>query len=271
MAYQTLLIEIENHIAHLKMNNPQKANAMTKPFWTEIKTAMEALSEDSEVRVIIVSGEGKHFSSGIDLTMFAETQQYMTSKADQGRNREQFRKWVLMLQDAFTAIEKCSKPVIAMCHGACVGGAIDMISACDMRYCCEDTYFCVKEIDLGIVADVGTLQRLPKIIADGIARELAFTGRNMAGKEAEKVHLVNQCYTTKEEMQTEVMKIAQLIASKSPLAMRGTKHIINYTRNHSIEDSLDYVATWNAAMLFSNDVVEAMTSAMQKREPKFEG
>jgi enoyl-CoA hydratase len=145
-----------------------------------------------------------------------------------------------------------------------------MISACDMRYCSEDAYFCVKEIDLGLVADVGTLQRLPKIIADGIARELAFTARNMLAQEAEKVHLVNKCYSSREEMMEGVMSIAHQIAQKSPLSTRGTKEILNYTRDHSVQDGLNYVATWNAAMIYSHDLLEAMQAGMQKRQPEFE-
>ncbi|MCU0446833.1 MAG: crotonase/enoyl-CoA hydratase family protein [Microscillaceae bacterium] len=268
--YETVVVGIENHIAHVKMNNPSKANAMTPAFWTEFPQAIDELDANPEVRVVIVSGEGKHFTAGLDLTMFAGIQQKMTGKGDQGRIREDFRREILRMQDAFTALERCRKPVIAAIHGACVGGGIDLISACDMRYCAEDAYFCVKEIDIAIVADVGTLQRLPKIIADGVARELAYTARKMGGKEAEQVHLVNKCYTTYEEMMSEVFKTAQLIAAKSPLAMRGTKEMLNYTRNHTIEDSLNYVATWNAAMLMSNDAVEAAMSSMQKREAKFE-
>ncbi len=266
--YQTLLVEVEQHIAHVKMNNPQKANAMTQTFWKEIREVMQKLDHEPEVRVVVLSGEGKHFSSGIDLSMFGSMQADRQGK-DEGRFREHFRRHVLELQSSFTAIEKCAKPVIAAIHGACVGGAIDMISACDMRYCSEDAYFCVKEIDLGIVADVGTLQRLPKIIADGVARELAFTARRMSAQEAEQVHLVNRCYPNQEEMMEAVQQIAASIAAKSPLATRGTKEILNYTRDHSVEDGLNYVATWNAAMIFSNDVMEAMQASMQKRDPEF--
>lgn len=266
---EALLLNIENKVATLSLNNPQKANAMTPAFWVEMKNAMHELSENPEVRVIILKGEGKHFSAGIDLTMFAEVQKMMTSKDDQGRVRERLRKWILGLQDAFTAIEKCSKPVIAAVQGACIGGAIDMITACDMRYCTKDAVFCVKEIDLGIVADVGTLQRLPKIVSEGIAKEWAYTGRNVEAEEALNTHLVNQIFENQEEMTIQVLKIATTIAKKSPLAIRGTKEIINYTRNHSTEDSLNYVATWNAAMMFSQDVMEAAMSAMQKKEPKF--
>lgn len=268
--FKTIFFQKENYIAHIQLNNPDKANAMTEDFWKEIKLVMENIQLDSGVRVVVISGAGKHFSAGIDLSMLAGLQKWMTSKEDQGRTREKLRTWIKELQSSFTAIEQCSKPIIAAVHGACIGGAIDMISACDMRYCCENSRFCVKEIDLGIVADVGTLQRLPKIIPEGVARELAYTARTVNGQEARQIHLVNECYATQEEMMKEVLKIAETIADKSPLSVRGTKEMLNYTQNHSIEEGLNYVATWNAAMLFSNDVTEAMTASMQKRKPNFE-
>ncbi len=267
--FKTILVDVQNYVAHLRLNNPTKANAMTAEFWAEMREVFPQLDRDKSVRVVVISGEGKNFTSGIDLNMFAGTQAQMSGKGDPGRAREDFRLTVLDLQESFTVIEKCRKPVIAAIHGACVGGGIDMISACDMRYCSEDAYFCVKEIDLGLVADVGTLQRLPKIIADGVARELAFTARNMPGKEAEQVHLVNKCYPNREILMEEVMKIAQLIAEKSPLTTRGTKEMLNYTRDHSVQDGLNYVATWNAAMIYSHDLLEAMQAGMQKRKPEF--
>ena len=262
-------INIEDKIAHLVLNNPDKANAMNKSFWEELPKRMQDLDQDSNCRVIVVSGQGKHFSAGIDLEMIAQIQQMMMSKEDAGRVREKLRLWILGLQDAFNAIERCRKPVIAMIHGACIGGAIDLISACDMRYATADARFCVKEIDLAIVADVGTLQRLPRIIPEGIARELAYTARTISGKEALQIGLINQCFDTYEDLQVGVQNVAKCIAQKSPLAIRGTKEILNYTRDHSITDSLNYVATWNAAMLFSKDTVEANLASMQKRLPDF--
>ncbi len=269
MSYQTLKLTIENHVAHLVISNPEKANAMTKAFWDEIKQVMEELDENPEARVVILSGEGKHFTSGIDLNMLMGLKADLDRFDCTGRARENLRRGVLQLQSSFTAIEKCRKPVLAAIHGACIGGGIDMITACDMRYCCDDSYFTIKEIEIGMVADVGTLQRLPKIIGDGIARELAYTGRKVSGQEAEKIHLVNRSYATREEMMEEVLKIAQSIADKSPLSVRGTKEMILYTRDHSVEDSLNYIATWNAAMLFSNDLTEAMTSQMMKKQANF--
>jgi enoyl-CoA hydratase len=140
-----------------------------------------------------------------------------------------------------------------------------------MRYCTDDAYFTIKEIDMGMVADLGTLQRLPKLIGEGMVREMAYTGRNVAGKEAEKIGIVNRSFMDKETMLDEVMKIAEIIAAKSPVSVRGTKHILLHTRDHSVADGLNYIATWNAAMLLSNDLQEAFTAKMEKREAKFEG
>jgi enoyl-CoA hydratase len=268
--YTTISIEINEHIATLTLNQPERANAMNKAFWQEMPQAMQELDENPDCRVVIIKGAGKHFSAGIDLSMLGEIQQMMMSKEDAGRVREKLRKMILGLQDAFTAIEKCRKPVLAMIHGACIGGAIDLITACDMRYATEDAKFCVKEIDLAIVADVGTLQRLPTIISEGVARELAYTGKTISGKEAEAIHLVNRAFASPEEMQQYVQETATQIAKKSPLAMRGTKEIFNYSRDHSVADSLNFVATWNAAMLFSQDAVESAMANMQKREPNFQ-
>jgi len=269
--YTTFSIDIQNHIATLTLNQPDRANAMTRAFWEEMPQAMHELDENADCRVIIIRGAGKHFSAGIDLSMLAEIQQMMSSKEETGRIREKLRRWILSLQDAFSAIEKCRKPTLAMIHGACIGGAIDLITACDMRYATEDARFCVKEIDLAIVADVGTLQRLPRIVSEGIARELAFTGKTISGKEAATIHLVNSVYPTQEALQTAVVEIATQIASKSPLAIRGTKEVLNYSRDHNTHDSLNYVATWNSAMLFSQDTAEAMMANTQKRTPNFQG
>lgn len=269
MEFETLLIDIKAHVATVKINVPKKANAMTVAFWKEIKEAMEALDQNEDVRVIIVAGEGKHFTSGIDLTMFMQLKSELDKNDCPARSREQLRQTILRLQSSFNAIEKCRKPVIAAIHGACIGGGIDMIAACDMRYCSADAYFTVKEIDLGMVADVGTLQRLPKIIGEGIARELAYTGRKVSGKEAQEMQLVNKCYDTPEALHSEVHQIAETIAAKSPIAIRGTKEMFLYTRDHSVDEGLNYIATWNAGMLFSKDLQEAAMAGMQKRTPNF--
>jgi enoyl-CoA hydratase len=159
--------------------------------------------------------------------------------------------------------------VLAAIHGACIGGGVDLICACDMRYCSADAFFSIKEIDIGMTADVGTLQRLPKIIGDGMARELAYTGRKVTGEEAREIGLVNRVFASPDALQAGVMEIAATIAAKSPLSIRGIKEMIVYARDHSVADGLNYIATWNAAMLMSADLKEAMMAGMEKRTPKF--
>ncbi len=267
MSFETFEVSIEQHIASVTFNRPERANALNQKAWDEMKAIFDDLSENDDVRVIVLSGNGKHFCAGIDLELLMNVAQF--SQKCEGRKREQLRKKVLELQAPINAIEQCSKPVLAAIHGGCIGGGVDIISACDMRYCTDEAYFTIKEIDMGMVADLGTLQRLPKVIPAGIAREMAYTGRNVTGHEAERIGLANRSFADAETMYAEVMKIAHAIAAKSPLSVRGTKAILNHSRDHSVADGLDYMATWNAAMLLSDDLMEAFEAKMQKREATF--
>lgn len=266
--FNTVRLALDGHIARIELNRPQKANAMELAMWQEIRAAMHWLDATPEARVGIICGAGKHFTAGIDLTLLAGIQ---ASVADDcgAHSREKLRALVLDLQDTVTAVERCRKPVIAEIHGACVGGGIDLITACDLRYCSQDAYFSVKEIDVGMTADVGTLQRLPKIVGEALTRELAYTGRNVSGEEAQEIRLVNRCYATREELAAGVAAIAASIAAKSPLAVRGCKEMITYARDHSVADGLNYIATWNAAMLLSRDLDEALAAGREKRPPVF--
>lgn len=267
--YENLNVSLKDQIAHIEINNPEKANSLNAALWKEIKEVFEWVDQNREVRVAILSGAGKHYCAGIDLGFLVELNGRLEAK-DEARKSEQLRQIILELQETFNAIEKCRKPVIAAIHSACIGGGVDMITACDIRYCSQDAYFCIKEIDMGMTADVGTLQRLPHIIGDGVMRELAYTGRNVLAKKAKEIGLVNQVFKDKEELIKEATQIALEIAAKSPLAIRGTKEMILYTRDHTVTDSLNYIATWNGGMLQSNDLQEAMMAQMEKRPPKFE-
>lgn len=269
MEYKQYKVSIENHVASVAFNRAHKANSLNREAWEEMKLIFEALHKNPEVRAIVLSGEGKHFCAGIDLAMLMNVSQF--SETCEGRKREQLREFIQILQDCISSIEKCRKPVLAAIHGSCVGGGVDIVSACDMRYCTEGAYFNIQEINLGLVADIGTLQRLPKIIHPGIMAELAYTGRKVFGPEAKEIGLVNRTYADKESMMEEVMGLAKEIASKSPLCIRGTKEILLYTRDHSVEESLNYMVAWNASMLLSNDIFEAMAAYMQKRTPEFKG
>lgn len=264
----TLTIQLTDKVATVTLNRPEKANAMEEAMWRELRTAMRWADETPEVRCVVIQANGKHFTAGIDLAMLAGLGAQIKD-ADEARSREKLRRVILDLQDTLSSIEQCRKPVLAAIHGACVGGGIDLITACDMRYCSADARFTVKEIDVGMTADVGTLQRLPKLIGDGMARELAYTGRYMDASEAKDCKLVNRVFDSVEALQSGVRDIALNIAAKSPLAIRGCKEMITYARDHSVADGLNYIATWNAAMLMSKDLFEAGRAAMEKRAPDF--
>ena len=267
--YECFELEIHDGIAHLSMNKPDTFNSMTRIFWKELPDIIKDIDKNSKARVIVLSGQGKHFSAGMDLANFAPSGK-TSEKKDPARLREAFYHEVLELQDAFTALEECRMPTIAAIQGACVGGAIDMVAACDMRYCTEDAFFKIAEVDIGIAADVGTLQRLPTLIPIGVVRELAYTGRKFNSAEAKTLGLVNEVYDSEENLHAEVNKIAKTIASKSPLVTRVIKKQINYARDHSVKDSLDYHAAWNSSLISGSDMEEAMTSYMNKSEGNFE-
>lgn len=265
--YQSLAVEQQGPIAHVMINRPAKANSMDEAFWSEMVEVFDWVDATDSVRVAVISGAGKCFSAGIDLNMLARAAAGMGS--DIGRNAERIRRNILRLQGAFNAVDECRKPVIAAIHGYCIGGAIDLIAACDMRYATTDAHFSIKEIDVGMAADVGTLQRLPRLIGDGIMRELAYTGRAVYGEEAERIGLVNRLYADHASLLEGVMDVARQIAAKSPLAIRGTKEMIRYSRDHSVADGLNYIATWNAAMLQSEDLKLAVAAQMSKKPAEF--
>jgi enoyl-CoA hydratase len=268
MNYETLSVTLEYHIATVRLNRPEKANAMNATMWQEIRKAFQWVDETPEARVAILEGEGKLFTAGIDLQMMMGLVPQIQNECD-GRTREALRRVILDLQDTLTSLERCRKPVLAAVHGACVGGGIDLITCADMRYCSADAYFTIKEIDIGMTADVGTLQRLPKLIGEGMARELAYTGRKFSAEEAREMRLVNRVFESREALHAGVLEIATGIAAKSPLSIRGTKEMITYARDHSVADGLNYIATWNAAMLMSKDLQEAMMANLGKRAAEF--
>jgi enoyl-CoA hydratase len=268
MTYQTLSVTLEDHIATVRLNRPDKANAMNAAMWQEIRQAFQWVDETPEARVAILQAEGRLFTAGIDLQIMMAMAPQGQGACD-GRTRESLRRMILDMQDTLTSLERCRKPVLAAVHGACIGGGIDLITCADMRYCSADAYFCIKEIDIGMTADVGTLQRLPRLVGEGMARELAYTGRHLQAQEARDIHLVNRVFDTREALYAGVQEIAASIAAKSPLSIRGTKEMINYSRDHTVADGLNYIATWNAAMLMSQDLQEAMTANAAKRPAVF--
>ena len=268
MNLETLTISLQDHIATVRLNRPEKANAMNATMWQDLRKAFRWVDETPEARVAILQAEGKLFTAGIDLQMMMGLGPQIQNECD-GRTREALRRVILELQDDLTSLERCRKPVLAAIHGACVGGGIDLITCADMRYCSADAYFIIKEIDIGMTADVGTLQRLPKLIGEGMARELAYTGRTFGADEAREMRLVNRVFESREALYAGVREIAASIAAKSPLSVRGTKEMITYARDHSVADGLNYIATWNAAMLMSKDLSEAMMANSAKRAAVF--
>ncbi|MCY1415759.1 Short-chain-enoyl-CoA hydratase [compost metagenome] len=240
---------------------------MNAAFWSEIVEIFQWVEETDAVRVVVLSGAGKHFCAGIDLMLLAQVANEMGK--DVGRNTRLLRRKILKMQASFNAVDHCSKPVLAAIQGYCIGGAIDLIAACDMRYAADDAQFSIKEIDMGMAADVGTLQRLPRIIGDGMLRELAYTGRTIGAEEARSIGLVNRTWADTASLLDGVFAIAREIAGKSPIAIAGTKEMITYMRDHRIDDGLEYIATWNAAMLQSNDLRVAMAASMSKQKPEF--
>ena len=269
MNYQNFKLTSKDHVAHISFNRPEKANALNEQSWKELKDVFERADTDPDIRVVVLQGEGRNFCAGIDHSMLMQIGNSENGTC-QARKREQVRDSISYLQSCISAIEKCRKPVIAAIQRACVGGGVDIISACDMRFCTADAFFSIKEVDMGLVADVGTFQRLPKILNPGIMAELAYTGRNVYAKEAQQIGLVNRAFDDYDLMMEHVNDLAKEIASKSPLVIRGTKEILLYTRDHSVDESLQYMATYNAAYLISDDIAKALNSYVSKSPPVFD-
>lgn len=250
----------------LYLNRPLHSNALSREFFTEFPNALSSLDRNPDVAVIILSGKGKHFCSGIDLKALASIS---ADFQDRGRSGEKSRRDIKFMQEAITAIEKCRKPVIAAVQGACIGGGVDIITACDIRFCTEDAFFSVKEVDLAITADLGSLQRLPAIVGYGNAMELSLTARTFSGSDAKALGLVSKVFGSKADMDQGVGAVAEGIAAKSPLAVIGTKTVLLTSRDMSVKQGLDYVATWNSAMLISHDLKEVAAARLQNRKPSF--
>jgi enoyl-CoA hydratase/carnithine racemase len=259
-------VEHEDHMAWLTLNRPAKRNVMGSAFFTELSEHLAKLDRDPAVRVVVIKAEGKSFTAGTDLNEAASL--LSGEGADQ---RENTRIKILALQDGLTAIEKCRKPVIAAVHSHCIGGGIDLISACDIRIATEDAVFSIRETRMGIIADLGTLQRLPDIIGQGWFRELALTGRDFTAAEALRMGLLTRVCEDREALYAEAKSLAFQIAECPPLTVQGVKDVILFSRDHGIDAGLNYVAQKNTAALPSEDVVEAVTAFMEKRKPVFKG
>jgi enoyl-CoA hydratase len=264
-------------VATLWLDRAEARNAMGVDLWRDLPRAMAVLSGDNDVRAVVVAAQGPHFSVGLDLKAMGSRltgggsggggggNPSMAARARSGRTE------VLRLQDAITAVARCPKPVLAAVHGYCIGGGVDLIAACDIRLASVDAVFSVREAKMAIVADLGSLQRLPAIIGGGHLAELAFTGKDISAERAKEIGLVNDLAADAEGVQKAAHALALEIAANSPIAVQGTKAVLAANEGRTVAEGLDYVATWNAGMLASDDLTEAVTAFMEKRAPKFTG
>jgi len=268
MTYRCFEVEVENKVGQIRFCRPDELNTMVVEFWRDLPEIVDRLSDDGGVRALVLSSTGRHFSAGMDLSVFSSGA--LGGAGEPGRTNANRRALVLRLQQAFSSVERARMPVLAAVQGGCIGGAVDLVCACDMRYASQDAFFVVQETNLGMTADVGTLQRLPKLVPDGVARELVYTGRRMPAAEAQTVGLVNRVFDDHEALLAGVLELAAEIAGKSPLAIWGCKQALVYARDHAVRDGLDQVASWQAAAFQPADLMEAFAARSAGRSPQFE-
>ncbi len=271
MSYKCFELTIDNKIAHLQLSRPEKRNAMIREFWSELPAAIQEIDQQSQARVIVISSTGPHFTGGIDVSMFNEPPPTDPDaiRAKRLTHGASFYADVQAMQDTFSSLENARIPVLAAIQGGCIGGGVDFVTACCMRYATEDAFFTIFETNIGMTADVGTFPRITRLMPEGLVRELAYTGRKMSASEAQSAGLVNRVFADQDAMIAGVMEIAAEIASKAPLAISGCKRIINYSRDHSTQDSLDYIRLWNASHLQFEEIAEAMMAKAQNRPGNF--
>ena len=263
-------VSIEDGVAHIQLNRPEAMNAMNRAFWNELPAIVRDIDDNARARCIVISSTGKHFSAGMDLSVFTDGESINPmAQADRQNAAESFRRHVHHLQDTFSCLDEARMPVIVAVQGGVIGGAVDFTSACDIRYASADAFFVIQEINIGMTADVGTFPRLCKLIPEGWVRELAYTGRRLTADRARDIGLVNEVFETHEQVVEHALATAREIASKSPLAVAGSKVMINYARDHTIKDALDYIAVWNTSMFSPPHMMEAFQAKQQKREANF--
>ncbi|WP_068279395.1 crotonase/enoyl-CoA hydratase family protein [Aldersonia kunmingensis] len=269
--WNAFTVETKDNVAQVTLIGPGKGNAMGPDFWRELPLIFAELDSDPEVRAIVLAGSGKNFSYGLDLQAMAPDMAPVLADKAQAAPRTDFHGVIGRMQGAITAVADCRKPVVAAIQGWCIGGGVDLITAADIRYASADAKFSVREVKVAMVADVGTLARLPRIIGDGHVRELALTGRDIDAARAEKIGLVNDVFTDADAVLAAARETAAEIAANPPLVVHGIKQVLDHSRKPSVDDSLRYVAAWNAAFLPSNDLTEAITAVFAKRPPEFKG
>lgn len=266
--WECFAVSIEDKVAHIRMNRPDAFNSMNRAFWRELPEIVRAINDEAQARCIVISSTGKHFCAGMDLSVFqgggeggARPAPHVAAEASIHHLKH--------LHETFNCLDEARVPVIAAIHGGCVGGGVDMTSACDIRYCTADAFFVIQEINIGMTADAGTFPRLCRLIPEGWVRELAYTGGRLPAHRAREIGLVNEVFDSHEEVVEHALRVAREIASKAPLAVAGSKVMINYARDHSLKDALDYLAVWQAGMFGRADMAEAFKAKAEKRPGDF--
>ncbi|KAI7848529.1 ClpP/crotonase-like domain-containing protein [Circinella umbellata] len=269
--YETLNVKIyPDGVAHVELNRPDKLNSFSPGVFEDIFQCFTTMSKDSDIHAIVLSGSGRMFTAGIDFKGGALLQGSKDKDLDVARQAFAKQAHLNYLQRSISSLEKCSQPVIVAMHNGVFGVGVDLVTAGDIRYGTKDSYYCVKEVDLGLAPDVGTLQRLPKIIGSAsLVRELCYTARIMKSNEALQCGFINRIFDTKEQLIEGAMKTAHEIASKSPVAVVSTKHLLNYSRDHSVDEGLDYTRVWNSAMLMTEDIPKSIEAFVTKTPAKY--
>ena len=267
-----LTLSVDGAIATLWLDRVEARNAMGRDLWRDLPLAAQAVADNSEIRVLIIAAKGPHFTVGLDLKQMGGTLVGGGESRSHAQKSAAMFQAVLDMQHAISVFEQLQVPVIAAVHGYCIGGGIDFITAADIRFASSDAIFSVREAKVAIVADLGTLQRLPRIVSPGHVAELAFTGKDIDAHRAERIGLVNEVVTgSADEVYRKALEVAEEIAANSPLVVAGTKKVLAFNDGHTVDEGLKFVAAWNTMYLQSNDLIEAMTAFMEKRGAHFTG
>jgi enoyl-CoA hydratase len=270
-SYTCFNVETRDKVAHIQLKRGDAFNTMTRAFWNELPAIVNKINDEGAARAIVISSTGKHFSAGMDLSVFTDGQGVAGGGGESGRVRANLRAEVHRLQKTFSCLDEARMPVLMAVQGGCIGGAVDMSTCADMRYATKDAFFVIQEINLAMTADVGTFPRLCHLLPQGLVRELAYAGRRLSAKKAHDLGFVNELFDSQEQMLAHVLELAGEIATKSPLAVHGSKVMINYARDHSIADGLDYIATWQAGMFNPTaDMMESFKAKQEKRVPVYD-
>lgn len=264
-------IERDGHVATLWLDNPDRRNAMGPPFWDELPISIDEMAEDVDVRAIVIAAKGPAFTVGLDLKAMGGTLAGGGGGSSNAASAGRFLRSAKRLQNAISAVADCPKPTIAAVHGWCIGGGVDLITAADIRLCSADAKFSVRETKIAIVADLGTLQRLPRVVSKGHVAELAYTGKDIDADRALRIGLVNDVLPDADSLHKAAWDMAAEIAANSPIVVQGTKHVLRASEGRTVEEGLDYVGVWNAGFLQSNDLMEALAAFVEKRPPTFTG